>query len=197
MAELVMIAAAPTGGGLEAADLAPFLLVSGVVIIAVMLVRATRGRIARRNATEVTPRERIAEIKRGPSRAREEADDVAAELVEIATRLCAQIDARAERLERLIRHADERLDLLEGGATPSGEDRDPVVAALPRETNGEETAPERPRGARDAGEPPLRDPLAIEICRLADEGLSPVEIAQQLDEHVGKVDLILALRRTG
>ena len=38
------------------------------------------------------------------------------------------------------------------------------------------------------------DPLAEQIYELADAGRTPVEIAQDLDEQVGKVELILALR---
>lgn len=38
------------------------------------------------------------------------------------------------------------------------------------------------------------DPLADSVYQLADDGLGPEQIARQLDEHVGKVELILALR---
>lgn len=38
------------------------------------------------------------------------------------------------------------------------------------------------------------DPLTSEIYRLADQGLSHVEVARKLNQHVGKVELILALR---
>ena len=39
------------------------------------------------------------------------------------------------------------------------------------------------------------DDLTRNVYRLADAGHDPVAIAQQLNEHVGKVELILALRR--
>lgn len=38
------------------------------------------------------------------------------------------------------------------------------------------------------------DPLSASVCELSDRGRTPVEIAQLLDEQVGKVELILALR---
>lgn len=38
------------------------------------------------------------------------------------------------------------------------------------------------------------DPLTASVYELADRGLQSVAIAQNLDEHVGKVELILALR---
>jgi hypothetical protein len=54
---------------------------------------------------------------------------------------------------------------------------------------------------RDAAPPPppaqagrATDPLTRQIYELADEGQTPVEIARRLDEQVGKVELILALR---
>ena len=40
------------------------------------------------------------------------------------------------------------------------------------------------------------DPLARSVYQLADEGMEPTQIAQQLDEHIGKIELILALRAT-
>lgn len=38
------------------------------------------------------------------------------------------------------------------------------------------------------------DPLTAEVYRLADHGATPQEIAARLDQHPGKVELILALR---
>jgi hypothetical protein len=43
---------------------------------------------------------------------------------------------------------------------------------------------------------PGADPLTLQIYRLADVGLSAAEIARQLGQHTGKVELILALRGT-
>jgi hypothetical protein len=38
------------------------------------------------------------------------------------------------------------------------------------------------------------DPVTRRVYGLADQGLTPVEIAGRLEEQVGKVELILALR---
>jgi hypothetical protein len=38
------------------------------------------------------------------------------------------------------------------------------------------------------------DPLARRVYELADGGMDAVAIARQLNEHVGKVELMLALR---
>ena len=56
--------------------------------------------------------------------------------------------------------------------------------------------PENDRTARrESVAPQGLDPLTNEIYRLADDGLGVVEIAKQLGQHTGKVELILALRQ--
>ncbi len=39
------------------------------------------------------------------------------------------------------------------------------------------------------------DPILASIYRLADQGIAPTEIAQQLNQPIGKVELVLALRQ--
>lgn len=107
------------------------------------------------------------------------------------TKLCAQqIDSRVERLEKLLAQADERLGRLEAGVrreSPLVETRHatPSRAVKPsaRPQSGAASAPEF-----------LPDPVARQVYELADQGRTPVEIAGSLEEHVGKVELILALR---
>ena len=96
------------------------------------------------------------------------------------TRLCAaQMENRAVRLEKLIREADERIARLD--ERHGARSREDVRVA---ERVGASSAFLR----RDA------DPLTERIYQLADSGVSSVEIARELDEQTGKVDLILALR---
>ncbi len=85
------------------------------------------------------------------------------------------LDNKAERLEQLVAEADERIALLR------------ALRDVEQQQQQQQRVPQVP-------EEPV-DPLSLSVYELADEGRSPVEIAQQLDEQVGKVDLILALRR--
>jgi hypothetical protein len=94
---------------------------------------------------------------------------------ELAHRLATELDAKAERLERLIAQADDRLRRLDA----------PVSAS--------EAKPPR-RAPSVVGGEDGRDPLNRRVYTLADEGLPPVAIAQRLDQPTGKVELILALR---
>lgn len=86
------------------------------------------------------------------------------------------LERRLERLEKLLEQTDERMTRLE---------RPPAaIAPAPR------TMDLKP----GAGDP--SDPLTLSVYALADRGHEPLDIARQLDEQVGKVELILALRKS-
>ena len=101
-------------------------------------------------------------------------EDLMADAEELTGRLAANLDAKAARLERLIAQADERLNRLEDRA---------AAESRPR--------PERRPGLTTDD----TDPLNRRVYDLADRGLPPVEIAKQLSQQVGQVELILNLRR--
>jgi hypothetical protein len=103
---------------------------------------------------------------------RRELEEFLADARELSERLAANLDAKAARLERLIGQADERLGRLERH-----------TEARPRQE------------ARQHAPPDDTGPLNRRIYDLADRGLPPVEIAKQLSQQVGQVELILALRR--
>ncbi len=107
---------------------------------------------------------------------------LARDLEELADRLAERLDAKAERLEQLLRRADEQTAAL-------AEPPSPTYSSL------------APRASRDPGAKPPRlvaecttDPATSRIYALADSGVSARDISQQLDEPIGKVQLILALR---
>ena len=111
--------------------------------------------------------------------------DLLVELSEMARKVTAQLDTRSKKLELLIHDADEKIAKLErlAGAHP----------APRRERDAE------PR-ASDYAPPAPREELRTDarysaIYTLADQGRSPLEIAQELDRPQGEVELILALRR--
>jgi hypothetical protein len=103
-------------------------------------------------------------------------EDLLADAEELTGRLAANMDAKAARLERLIAQADDRLARLEAS---------PMIEVKPR--------PDR----RPGPPPPVSDtdPLNRRVYELADQGMPPLEIARQLSQQVGHVELILNLRR--
>ncbi len=120
---------------------------------------------------------------------RDPVGDVARDAEELARHLAAQIDAKAERLERLIRAADDRLAALECAAAEG-------LLDAPARRVGDPSGDTPPaRIGRAIGAVTLEaDPITRRIHELADDGKSAREIALTLGEHVGKVQLVLALR---
>ena len=158
--------------------LGPLVMMIGIVGVGVLLTISIRGKIARRNAARPSARQLIEQVKT----VHQSSDDVevkAAELMETSRRLSAQLDNKAQRLEKLIGQADERIA---------------AMSAAPRADIHRATeAPAEPRPPASPV-PRERDPLTRAVYELADQGRTPLEIAQELDEQVGKIELIIALR---
>ena len=109
-----------------------------------------------------------------------------AHLLETAQRLASQLDAKAERLDQLIQQAQQQIDELS------------ALTQAPAAADDASSAEHEVTGAR-TGRPVLPaplDPLTRSVYGLADTGRSSLEIAQELEEQIGKVELILALRTT-
>ncbi len=118
---------------------------------------------------------------------------------DLAQILAERLDEKAERIERLLHRADDRLLRLE--------------AALDMEGNCPQAPPEtarwQPAAPRALVEPkpPARNPparpspatgadaLTRKVYALADQGQTPVQIAKALNQAPGTVQLMLALRR--
>ncbi len=120
-------------------------------------------------------------------------DDDTARLVDD---LCARLDERAARIESLLHDAKAtiaRLEALQSSTpapSPSRSKRAPKNAAA--EPPLVEVIAPAQSSVRAAQSP--ADPLCARVYQLADSGADAVEIAKQLSEHTGKVQLILALR---
>lgn len=114
---------------------------------------------------------RKARVARGADQeAMRDAARLGADLRELTQRLAHEMDAKAERIERLLAKADERIARLQDPPPP---------------------APTRVH-ERSAS---LAEPEHTKVHALADEGLPIVEIARRVGKPTGQVELILALRR--
>ncbi len=165
----------------------PMLAVVGIIGIGVLWTISIRGKIARRNANRLSPRETIEQLKTA-SQQRGHAQSALAELLDTAQQVGAKLDNKAARLELLIQQADERISLMSqlSGTGAVAQDGPPLTGAA---------EPDRAHAAVAANGPPLPlDPLTESVYELADTGYQPVQIAQELHEQVGKVELILSLR---
>lgn len=112
------------------------------------------------------------------------------EIETLARRLGDDLEAKTARIEALMRQADEKIATLQrmqaGANSIADETPNPPSAAMMN----------RPAPEPDAlSENDAPDPLSREVYKLADAGHSSMEIARKLSEQIGKVELILALRR--
>ena len=104
----------------------------------------------------------------------------------MSRKIVQQLDARAAKLQDLLRQADERIEKL------AQLDNQP----LREEANLPPAPPAIPASAASA-EPQINieiDPRHERIYALEDEGLSAVQISNRLNLPEGEVELILALR---
>jgi CBS-domain-containing membrane protein len=114
-----------------------------------------------------------------------DAKEVMVQLDQVARRIHGRLDAKLDRLESLLREADQRIDQLARSVRAA--DGRPVLdvtlqAAGPKDSSGVK-----------AVEP--ADPAMEAVYRLADGGLAADQIAQELGKVTGEVELILGLRR--
>lgn len=119
---------------------------------------------------------------------------------EQVTKIAAQqLDAKSARLEKLIAEADIRITAMRAmeQAIPTPE---PKPARSPSYRMIETLAsPIIPASVEPERQPPIveipaPDSLTQRVLDMADAGRSPVEIARELEEHPGKIELMLALR---
>ena len=182
------------------------LLLLGIVFIIMALFSFGRSR-KKQTAETPTAREHL-ERTRQRNGVRHDLQGLMVEIEQMAKRLGAQLDAKTIHLEKAMREADERIAQLQalrdtgpaggnqGTESPSAE---PSPYALPVDPHAEGDAPP-PLPSEPADQAPpdsdgYTDPLTQEVYALADRGQGPQSIAQSLGEHVGKVELILALRQ--
>lgn len=145
------------------------LIVTGLM----MSLRKRRRASVRPTAAEALERSRQTRAMQG------DLEQLMVEIERLTRRFAAQLDAKTQQLESLVREADQRIARLERLGRGSGE----TLAAPPSPFEDE------------VGKDAASDPLTRRIAELADRGMSSVEIARELDEHVGKVELVLALRK--
>lgn len=182
------------------------LLVIGILFICAWLLMRLRKR-SLKGPGFPTARENL-ERYRQKDAVRDDLERIMVDIEQLAKRLGAQLDAKAMQVEKLIDDADLRIAQLQQAmreqhqptsdaerralAAPSS---NPVLNPLPTSSAPAAAGPDAPATPPAAVGPAARtgDPTAS-VHRLADQGLPASEIAQQLGEHVGKVELILALR---
>jgi len=174
----------------SASWLLPLLMVAGVTALGVLigvLLRARSAQVGSVRAFEA------AALQQG-EQARQQIEDVrsrVAELIGVAQRLSARLDEKMARLEELLALAEQRLVIIDrAAAAMSSSPRPQVTSTASAPVAAIEAKPDESQQS----EALEADPATKAIYQLADLGRPPLEIAQELNEHVGKIELVLALR---
>ncbi len=189
----------------------------GILFITLGLLMMLRKR-KHRSGTQPTAREQLERSKQ-KQRMQGDLEQLMVELEQLTKRFSAQLDAKSLHLEKLIDQADRRvaeLKRLQSESHPSATNthefwspNDPRAiepsskpAPSPSSTSPQaDGTTDAARGANAAGlgasvVGSTRDAdLTQRVYDLADQGLDAPDIARKLDEHVGKVELMLALRK--
>ncbi|MCR9075956.1 MAG: hypothetical protein NXI07_07945 [bacterium] len=201
------------------------LLMVGMIIMVFLMYRSlrkTHKANAQRSNSMGSPSERIEEIRHHAQSSMEPAQKLMVEAEDIARRLGAVLDNKAARLELLIEEADAKLDQLNRAvsnppkqAPPPSEEAqestsvrpasspraiDPSLldrARLEQDQHERESRvagriePESAQAEHEAAEISISD----QIHELALSGKTSQEIAQELKQPIGQVELILNLQR--
>ncbi|MEQ9453913.1 MAG: hypothetical protein RLN76_04885 [Phycisphaeraceae bacterium] len=153
-----------------------------VVAILFILMALFSFAARKRQAPRTPARDQLEDLKQRKS-FRDDLGNLMVEVEELTRRFSSQIDAKTVRLERLIQEAEIRIDQLNQLEARHGQKPSPT-----------------PSTSDSAGTPDSASPmqtLTRSVHTLADQGHDPAEIAEKLGEHIGKVELILALRTSG
>lgn len=191
------------------------MLAGGIALVTLVMLRAwwkrrRRSRVRDRADAHLTGKERMERVRTQAASADAPAAAVQRLMVEAQelTRACtAQLDSRAAKLETLIEEANATIARLE--AAHMGEDIQPAMRAASGPPSDDAMGrigfpmdgrvQTRPSAIERSIEPQNSglgdDPVAQRVMDLHRRGMSPVQIAQELGEQVGRVELMLALRR--
>ncbi len=180
------------------------LLVLGILLVTASMLIGLRNR-KKAAASQPSARDTLERAKQREGLKRD-LEALAVEIEELARRVGTQLDNKAARLEKLMDDAESTLARLDHARTnllsppthapPSEPGR---VDPEPGETKVDPTDPSRvgsPDTRSGAGENDTSDRLPADAYRLADQGLSPDQIAKSTGEPIGKIELILALRKS-
>ncbi len=167
--------------------------ISGILLVSLSLLLRLRKKMRAGNQ-RVTARENLERYK-AKTEVRDDLSRVMVEVEQMARRVAAQLDAKTIAVEKLLAEADERIARLEAlqHTTPTGAPPD-IPPAPQADTMPPAKTPARATPAADSSPTTPADELSAKVYALADDGLNPSDIARKLQEHIGKVELILALR---
>ncbi len=170
-----------------------FLLV--LVATVFLLIAARRG--TRRSAERASRgSSRMAADYRKQHRLDDDLREVMLELESLARSVNAQIENKYQKLEAVIRHADERIQRLEmlAGAPERGRPSATEERSLDVTVAEEGVVHGASTGHSELGI--LSDSERLRVYELSDSGMLPQMVAKELGRTTAEIELLLALKRS-
>ena len=174
-------------------------LILGILLILISLMMSMKKR-RNKSASRVTAHEHLDRLKNKHA-VKNDLETLMVEIEELGKRLSHQIDAKTIALERLLDEAELRITQLSSLTSPENPAPAPAKPSIFQSQMENSTAnPTATHPVQAASTPPVTTKQMaktdfIRIYQLADAGNSPQQIAQEVGEHIGKIELILALRK--
>lgn len=158
------------------------MMAAGVLLLVAIFMLNIVRRARKAPEPTISPRERLERSKQIDG-TKNDLRTMMVELEELSREFSAKLDAKSVQLRKEVREADERIAELQRLIEQAG--GKPIPVGRPAPAN-----PVEPVVVKSQA-----DPLTSSVYELADAGHDAGEIAGKLGEHIGKVELILALRQ--
>ncbi len=181
-----LIAAGGSPWTMDASSLAYILMIVIAVSLAIIV---TKRRIMRSQRSANIPARELYEQLKSENGAKRELEALMLELDELARQLMGRLDSRFAKLEATIKDADERIDRLNRMIRAKNGHTALDVTVDEDGTDGLTSIGKAESQSREPDDP------HAEVYRLADQRLTPVEIATKVGRSTGEIELILSLRR--
>ena len=174
-------------------------LAAGITLVISGLVWNYKKRSQRQSTTpSLTPMEQL-ERNHQMRGVRGDLEVLMVEIEQFSKRLSSHLDAKTAAMEMLLKRVDRRIAELKQLTENNGNSNSDKRSTATADPYAIDDEPQNKPGGdgsstNRASEQLPEDPLSRSVYQLADQGLDAYTIAQRLKEHVGKIELILALR---
>ncbi len=178
-----------------------WLILAAFAVVAIFLLFARRRAHVPRQAAKNTRQESADVDLRHLEQVRGDIEKLLVQLDRLSTGMNEQLEKKNAELRDAVKDADQRIFALRALVQVSRIGEEEACDDAPSAASSVIAKPAAPaRSATTDLQPPpygmqsRADARTQRIYDLADQGLTPREIAQRLEDHVGEVDLILQLR---
>jgi DNA-binding NarL/FixJ family response regulator len=173
----------------------PLIWIGPIAFLGVFLLVKTWRRVARSKAhSDLSVQERIGRQSQKRDIYYDQMSELMAALADLSRQINGQIDTRLAKLEILLRQADEKIDILNQQKKQGTDKKQPSPPGQPgkdikdiAEQFRQSIPPEKQENDKNLS------PQARKVLEMFNQGISKIDIAQQLDRPVGEIELILSL----